>query len=47
MLPLRAWVDEGVIAIKRYPAFPQTPALLEAHHMIVSSDNQDTRVGVS
>ena len=31
MLPLRARVDLGVMVMKGYSAFPQTPALLESH----------------
>ena len=35
VLPLRATVDLGAMAMKRYSAFPKTPALLEPHHQIV------------
>ena len=28
-------VDQGVMAMKRYSAFPRAPALLEPHHQIV------------
>ena len=35
MLPLLARVDQGVMAIKEYSAFPKAPALLEPHHQIV------------
>ena len=35
MLPQRARVDLGVMAIKGYSAFPKAPALLESHHQIV------------
>ena len=35
VLPLRARVDLGVMAIKRYSTFPKAPALLEPHHQIV------------
>ena len=36
MVPLRARVDVGVMAIKEYSAFPKAPALLEPHHQIFS-----------
>ena len=36
MLPLRARVDLGAMAIKGYSAFPKAPALLEPHHQIFS-----------
>ena len=35
MLPCRARVDLGAMAIKGYPAFLKAPALLEPHHQIV------------
>ena len=35
MLSLRAQVDLGVMAMKRYSAFPKAPALLEPHQLIV------------
>ena len=35
MLPLRARVDLGAMAMKGYSAFPKTPALLEPHHQMV------------
>ena len=35
MLPLRAKVDLGAVAMKRYSAFPEAPALLKPHHQIV------------
>ena len=35
MLPLRARVNLGAMAMKRYSAFPKAPALLEPHHRIV------------
>ena len=35
MLPLRARVDLGAMAIKGYSAFPKTPALPEPHYQIV------------
>ena len=35
VLPLRARVDRGAMAMKGYSAFPKAPALLEAHHLIV------------
>ena len=42
MLPLRARVDLGAMAIKGYSTFPKAPALLEPHHQIVKCHNQDT-----
>ena len=45
MLPLRARVDLGAMAMKRYSAFPKAPALLEPHHQIVKCHIQDTRWG--
>ena len=35
VLPLRAWVDMGAMAMKGFSAFPESPALLEPHHQIV------------
>ena len=35
VLPLRARVDLGTMAMKGYSAFSKVPALLEAHHQIV------------
>ena len=35
MLPLRARVDLGAMAMKGYSAFLKAPALLEPHHQIV------------
>ena len=35
LLPLRARVDLGAMAIKGYSALPKAPALLEPHHQIV------------
>ena len=35
MLPLRARVDLGAMAMKGYSAFPKAPVLLEPHHQIV------------
>ena len=35
MLPLQARVDLGVMAMKKYSAFPKTPTLLQPHHQIV------------
>ena len=37
MLPLRARVDLGAMAIKVYSTFPKAPALLEPHHPIFFS----------
>ena len=34
VLPLRARVDLGAMAMKGYSAFPKAPALLEPHHQI-------------
>ena len=42
MLPLRARVDLGTMAMKGYSAFPKAPALLEPHHQIVECHIQDT-----
>ena len=36
VLPLRARVDWGAIAVKGCPAFPKAPVLMEPHHQIVS-----------
>ena len=35
VLPLRARVNLGTMAMKGYSAFPKAPALLEPHHQIV------------
>ena len=43
MLPLRARVDLGAMAMKGYSAFPKVPALLEPHQQIVYCHIQDTR----
>ena len=45
VLPLRARVDQGVMAMKGYFTFPKAPALLEPHHQIVQCHIQDTRWG--
>ena len=45
MLPLRARVDLGAMAIKGYSAFPKAQALLEPHHQIVYCQIQDIRYG--
>ena len=45
VLPLRARVDEGAMAIKEYSAFPKAPLLLEPHHQIVKCHIHDTRCG--
>ena len=37
MLPLRATVDLGSMAMKEYSAFPKAPAVLEHHHQIIVS----------
>ena len=36
MLPLRARVDLGAMAMKGYSAFPKAPALLQPHHLMFS-----------
>ena len=43
VLPLRARVDLGAMAMKGYSKFPKAPALLEPHHQIVLCHIQDTR----
>ena len=45
MLPYRARVDLGAMAIKGYSAFPKAPASLDRHHEIVYCYIQDTRWG--
>ena len=35
-------MDRGAMAMKRYPAFPKAPALLEPHHQIVYCHIQGT-----
>ena len=35
VLPLRARVDIGAMAVKGCPAFPKAPVSLEPHHQIV------------
>ena len=35
MLPLRARVDQGAMAMKRHSAFPKAQTLLEPHDQIV------------
>ena len=35
MLPVRARVDLGAMAMKGYSAFPKVPALLGPHHQIL------------
>ena len=47
VLPLRARVDLGAMAMKGYSAFPKAPALLEPHHQIVQCHIQDTHSGES
>ena len=47
MLSLRARVDLGTMAMKKYSAFPKAPALLESYHQIVSCHIQDTCCGGS
>ena len=43
MLPFRARVNLGSIAMKGYSAFPKAPALLEPHNQIVQCHIQGTR----
>ena len=45
MLPLRARVDLGAMAIKGYSALPKAPESLEPRHEIVYCHIQDTRMG--
>ena len=45
VLPFRAGVDLGAMAMKRYSAFPQALASLEPHHQIVQCHIQDTHWG--
>ena len=47
MLPLRARVDFGVMAIKEYSTFPKAPALVEPHNEIVQCHIQVTHGGGS
>ena len=42
MLPLRARVDLGAMAMKGYSTFPKAPALPELHHQTVYCHFQDT-----
>ena len=42
MLPLRAGVDQGAMAMKGYSVFPKAPSLLEPHDQIVYCHIQDT-----
>ena len=43
VLPFRARVDFGAMAMKEYSDFPKAPVSLEHHHQIVSCHIQDTR----
>ena len=45
MLPIRARVDLGAVAIKEYSAFPKAPRLLESHHQIVLCHIHGNRLG--
>ena len=45
MLPRRARMDLGAMAMKGYSVFPKAPALLEPHHQIAYCHIQDTRCG--
>ena len=42
VLPHRARMDLGAVAMKGFSAFPKAPALLEPHHQIVQCHVQDT-----
>ena len=42
VLPCRARVDLGAMAMKGYSALPKTPALLEPHHQIIYCHIQGT-----
>ena len=44
MLPLRARVDLGTMAMKGISAFPKAPATLELYHQIVLCHIQDARL---
>ena len=43
MLPLRARVDLGAMAMNDYSTFPKSPALLKPDHQIILCHIQDTR----
>ena len=45
VLPFRARVNLGALAMKRYSAFPKAPASLEPYHQIVLCHVQDSRWG--
>ena len=45
VLPLRARVDLGAMAMNGYSAFSKAPALLEPPHYVVSCHKQDTLWG--
>ena len=45
VLPFRAKVDLGAMAMKGLSAFPKAPASLEPHHQIVLCHIQDTHGG--
>ena len=47
MLPLRARVNLGAMAMKECSAFPKAPALLEPHHQIGKCHIQNTHGGKS
>ena len=47
VLPFRARVDQGAMAMKRHSAFPNAPALLELHHQVVLCHIQHTCWGCS
>ena len=46
MLPLRARVNLGAMAMKGYSAFPKAPVLLEPRHQIIKCHVHDTRWGI-
>ena len=45
MLPIRARVNVGAMAMKVCSIFPKVPTSLEPHHQIVQCHIQDTRCG--
>ena len=45
VLPHRARVDLGAMAVKGCSAFPKAPVVLEPHHQIVECHIQDTHWG--
>ena len=47
VLPFRAWMDLGAMAMKGCSEFPKAPASLEPHYQIVECHMSDTRRGGS